>query len=153
MSAYTLAMHLLTAQLNFGAYAKSCDAARDAALAGEMLLDKYDFSGDRDYLISNDPDPLIVADYALALDLANTLDLYNNGELCVGPGVNIDEPAGSTIFASDDPSPITIVVSVMDMNTVTQVEFLVDGVSLGVDTDDSERRQPRDRGDRDQRSP
>ena len=131
-AAYTLAMHLLASQLNFGAYAASCDAARDAALEGETLLDAHDFNGVGDYLLSGH------ADYAYALDLADQLDRYNNGELCVGPAVNIDSPVGGTTFTSTDSSPVTIQVSVQDLNEVTQVEFLVDGVSLGVDADGSD---------------
>jgi hypothetical protein len=131
-AAYTLAMHLLAAQLNFGAGARSCDAARDAVLAGETLLDQYDFNGVGDYLLSGD------IDYQLALDLANTLDLYNNGELCVGPGVSISNPNDGTTFVEGDLSPVTIVVLVQDANEIIQVEFLVDGTSLGEDTDGSD---------------
>ena len=83
-AAYTLAMHLLAAQLNFGAGARTCDAAFDAALIGEELLDKYNFNGNGDYLLSNNKKVKI--DYTLALQLANTLDQYNNSLLCSWSG-------------------------------------------------------------------
>jgi hypothetical protein len=77
-AAYTLAMHLLAAQLNFAAGAESCQEAQDAALAAENLLVAIGFDGTGKYLRPKDPE------YRQALDLAYTLDEYNNGYLC-GP--------------------------------------------------------------------
>jgi hypothetical protein len=73
---YTLAMHLLAAQLNFAAGAETCQEALDAALEGENLLIRLGFNGTGNYLRPKHKD------YAYALELANTLDLYNNGILC-----------------------------------------------------------------------
>lgn len=75
-AAYTLAMHLLAAQLNFGAGAASCQAATDAATAGGNLLASINFTGAVSYLSPKHPL------YATAISLAKTLDLYNNGNLC-----------------------------------------------------------------------
>jgi hypothetical protein len=75
-AAYTLAMHLLAAQLNFGAGAESCEGAQDAALAAENLLVSLGFHAEGKYLRPKD------AEYQQALDLAHTLDQYNNGYLC-----------------------------------------------------------------------
>ena len=77
-AAYTLAMHLLAAELNFAAGAETCSAAQQAALEAEQLLIGLEFDGTGSYLRPRD------ADYQTALDLAATLDEYNNGELC-GP--------------------------------------------------------------------
>jgi predicted XRE-type DNA-binding protein len=75
-AAYTLAMHLLAAQLNFGAGAETCPAAQDAALAAQTLLVDIHFDATGKYLRPKN------AEYQQALDLAYTLDQYNNGLLC-----------------------------------------------------------------------
>jgi hypothetical protein len=75
-AAYTLAMHLLAAQLNFAAGAETCPEATDAALAAEQLLCDLGFDGTGSYLRPKDHE------YQEALDLAQTLDSYNNGCLC-----------------------------------------------------------------------
>jgi hypothetical protein len=75
-AAYTLGMHLLAAQLNFAAGAETCQAALDAATAGEALLVSIGFDGTGKYLRPRD------AEYQQALSLAYTLDEYNNGNLC-----------------------------------------------------------------------
>jgi hypothetical protein len=75
-AAYTLAMHLLAAQLNYGAGAEQCSAASDAIVAGENLLVGLGFDGTGKYLRPNN------AEYQTALELAATLDQYNNGNLC-----------------------------------------------------------------------
>ena len=129
-------MHTLAAQLNFGAGAETCDAARDASLAGEELLDKYDFQAEGDYLLNNDRK--VRGDYNRALELATTLDLYNNGELCVGPAVTIVTPNEGDTFVVGDSSPVTIIANAQDLNPITQVEFLVDGVLIGTDVDGSD---------------
>jgi hypothetical protein len=73
----TLAMHLLAAQLNFGAGACTTPEVLDAALQAETLLDKYNFDGKK--LTAYAPTK---ADKALALSLAGYLDNYNNGMYC-----------------------------------------------------------------------
>ena len=75
-AAYTLAMHLLAAELNFGAGAETCPAAQDAALAARTLLVDIGFDATGKYLRPKN------AEYQQALDLAYTLDQYNNGLLC-----------------------------------------------------------------------
>ncbi len=87
--ARTLAMHLLAAQLNFGAGACTdtgdvWDAAGSqdifwVALEAEKLLDKIDFDGTKTtaYLTSKNK-----TDYPYALKLAKVLDQYNNGLYC-----------------------------------------------------------------------
>jgi hypothetical protein len=132
-AAYTLAMHLLAAQLNFGAGAESCDAARDAVVAGEELLDKYDFNGAGDYLLNNNRQTK--QDYNRALELAAQLDQYNNGELCSGPGVSIESPVGGHVLTDPAALPLPISATVVDVFGIAQVEFFVDGVSIGVDND------------------
>jgi hypothetical protein len=74
---YTLAMHLLAAQLNFAAGADSCQTAQDAALAAENLLDEIDFIGTGRYLRPKDGQQ-----YTDALALGEILDQYNNGNVC-----------------------------------------------------------------------
>jgi hypothetical protein len=75
-AAYTLAMHLLAAQLNFAAGAATCPDAVDAVVAAEALLVSISFDGTGRYLRPNNPL------YQEALALAYTLDQYNNGNLC-----------------------------------------------------------------------
>lgn len=71
-----LATHLLAAQLNFGAGACTTDDVNKAALDAEALLDKYDFDGSAGLM------PKKSDDVALANELAEYLDAYNNGEFC-----------------------------------------------------------------------
>jgi hypothetical protein len=128
--AYALASQLLAAQLNFGAGARTCDAALDAALAGEELLDKYDFDGSGEFLPNSSKVKKIKADYALALEIAAILDQYNNGELCSGPAVAFIAPLdGDTLVGMQ-----TLEVKIIDTVPTTQVEFFVDDVSIAVDT-------------------
>ncbi len=75
-AAYTLAMHLLAAKLNLAAGAETCPAVVDAVAAGDALLSSIDFDGTGRYLRPRHPL------YSEALDLAATLDAYNNGLLC-----------------------------------------------------------------------
>lgn len=128
--AYALASQLLVAQLNFGAGAKTCDAAFDAALAGEQLLDKYDFDGSGEFLPSDSKDKKIKADYALALEIAATLDQYNNGELCTGPAVAFLTPLDGDTLVGEQ----TLQVRIIDTVPTTQVEFYVDGLPIRVDS-------------------
>ncbi len=147
-AAYTLAMHLLAAQLNFGAGAETCEAAQNTALAAEQLLDKYDFDGTGDYLLSKYKKPELKDDYNLAIELATWLDLYNNGEQCDGetvpppvptpddpPTVDITSPADSAIVSGES---VDITAQASDDNVVTQIEFFVEGISIGVDSDSSD---------------
>jgi hypothetical protein len=145
-AAYTLAMHLLAAQLNLGAGAESCDAVLDAALAAETLLDEYDFNGEGAYLRSKGGTR---QDYADALELADTLDSYNNGNLCDGettpppvdsqddpPTVSITSPANGEVIGDGGNVPVysvDITADASDDDSVTQVEFIVEGASIGVD--------------------
>jgi hypothetical protein len=71
-------MHLLAAQLNFGAGACTTQDVLDTALEAETLLDKINFDGTKTtaYLTSKS------ADYARALQLGGYLDNYNNGMYC-----------------------------------------------------------------------
>jgi hypothetical protein len=75
-AAFTLAMHLLAAQLNFAAGAETCQTALDVALEAENLLVNLGFDGTGNYLRPNEPE------YGRAIDLASELDEYNNGYLC-----------------------------------------------------------------------
>jgi len=127
--AYALASQLLAAQVNFGAGAKTCDAAFDAALAGEQLLDEYDFDGSGEFLPSGSKDKKIKADYALALEIAGILDQYNNGELCTGPAVSFIAPLDGDTLVGEQ----TLQVRIIDTVPTTQVEFYVGGISIGVD--------------------
>ena len=95
--ARTLAMHLLAAQLNFGAGACTTPEVNAKALEAETLLDEYNFDGTntKAYLTSKN------ADYSKALSLANYLDEYNNGMYCgsakqtVAAGMPAADPAPS----------------------------------------------------------
>ena len=79
--AYNLASQLLAAHLNEDAGAEWCPAAADAVLAGQALLDQVNFNGTGSYLGPKvKGDLLALRNQALAL--ANTLDQYNNGNLC-----------------------------------------------------------------------
>ncbi len=126
-AAFTLAMQLLAAQLNIGAGARTCDAAFDAALAGEQLLDLYDFNGTGAYLVSNNKKTK--NDYHQALQLASTLDQYNNNMLCTGPAVSFVTPLEGAKLAGEQ----TLQVTIIDTVPILQVEFFADGVSIGVD--------------------
>jgi len=75
-AAFTLAMHLLAARLNFAAGAETCQAAWDVALEAEDLLVNLAFDGTGNYLRPKD------SGYQPAIDLAGKLDQYNNGYLC-----------------------------------------------------------------------
>jgi hypothetical protein len=77
-AAYTLMRALLAARLNFAAGAETCPEAQNAALLAETLLCDIGFDGTGSYLRPKN------AEYQSALDLAATLDCYNNGQLCNG---------------------------------------------------------------------
>ncbi len=79
-AAYELASQLLAAKLNHAAGAETCSAVQDAILAGDNLLSAIGFDGSGSYL---EPKHKNKADQRqAALNLADTLDRYNNGELC-----------------------------------------------------------------------
>jgi hypothetical protein len=88
-AAYKLASHLLAAQLNFAAGAKTCQDALDAAIEAENLLVSLGFNGTADYLSPKD------SNYQIALELAETLDQYNNGILCNPPPITENKESTS----------------------------------------------------------
>ena len=81
-AAYELAAQLLAAKLNLAAGAETCQAVADAIVAAQNLLDSLNFTGSGGYLDSKVKGPL-ATQRTLALGLANTLDRYNNGNLCL----------------------------------------------------------------------
>jgi hypothetical protein len=80
-AAYELAAQLLAAKLNLAAGAETCAAIQAAVLAGQALLDQINFTGSGDYLGSKVKGAQLTQ-RSQALSLANTLDQYNNGNLC-----------------------------------------------------------------------
>jgi hypothetical protein len=97
-AAYDLASHLLAAQLNFAAGAETCQAAQDAAAAGEALLISIGFDGTGKFLRPKD------ALYTEALSLAATLDAYNNGDLC-NPGTSATTGPGGEQGTGNEQEP------------------------------------------------
>jgi hypothetical protein len=133
--AYNLASQLLAATVNLSAGAETCDAITAAVGSAQTLLSGIGFDGTGDYLRSKGKDRAL---YNEANDLAAILDSYNNGELCSGPSVWILNPTDGQTLTTSDSSSVTIETSVSDVTAVMEVEFLVDDVSLGVDTDGSD---------------
>jgi len=130
-AAYTLAMHLLASQLNFAAGAYDCPGVENAAAAGEALLESLNFHAEDDYLPSSS-NPM----YSYALDLATMLDTYNNNRLCEEAGLPDDPPmvtVSSPVPGATVSGSVTVQAVAVDDFGVVQVEFFVDGVSLGVD--------------------
>ena len=80
-AAYELAAQLLAAKLNLAAGAETCAAVQSAVVNGQALLDQINFSGSGDYLGSKAKGAQLTQRNQ-ALSLANTLDQYNNGNLC-----------------------------------------------------------------------
>lgn len=76
--AYELAAMLLAAKLNLAAGAETCPAVLDAVAAGDALLQSIGFNGTGSYLTTKDK----TGKRQMALNLAYTLDQYNNGALC-----------------------------------------------------------------------
>ncbi|MDX1520666.1 MAG: hypothetical protein R3264_03485 [Anaerolineae bacterium] len=72
--AYNLASQLLAAQLNLSAGAETCQEVVDAVNAGQTLLAGIGFDGTGSYLRGKQANE--------ANALAETLDTYNNGNLC-----------------------------------------------------------------------
>ncbi|HEV8633696.1 MAG TPA: DUF4082 domain-containing protein [Chloroflexota bacterium] len=80
-AAYALAAQLVAAKANTTAGAKSCAAQQQAILDADAVLASIGFTGTGNYLGSKvTGDPLTVRNRAL--QLANTIDQYNNGKLC-----------------------------------------------------------------------
>ena len=82
-AAYTLAMHLLAARLNLAAGAcvpisipDDGRTVEEVAILAQSLLDELGFDGTGGFLRPRH------ADYSTALELADLLDRYNNGEYC-----------------------------------------------------------------------
>ena len=120
---------------HYGGDGTECDPVDPTA--GEALLVGIGFDGTGNFLRPNNPE------YQQALDLSMLLDSYNNNELCDGSGGSEDDDpptvvitnpfAGSTLSGTE-----TIMAAASDDLGVTQVEFFVDGGSIGVDSDDSD---------------
>jgi len=70
---------LLAAKLNLAAGAETCSSVDTAVMQGQALLDQINFNGSGTYLTSKFGSPTL---RATALNLAATLDKYNNGNLC-----------------------------------------------------------------------
>jgi hypothetical protein len=75
-AAYELAAQLLAAKFNLAAGAKTCTAVQNAVVSGQNLLVSIGFNGSGSYLTKSN------ASRTNALNLAATLDKYNNGNLC-----------------------------------------------------------------------
>ena len=75
-AAYELAAQLLAAKLNLAAGAETCTAQNTAVTNGQLLLDQINFTGSGSYLEKSSNNR------TKALNLAATLDRYNNGNLC-----------------------------------------------------------------------
>lgn len=74
--AYGLATQMLVAELNLSGGAESCQAALEAALNGQYLLDAIGFTGTGEYVLHPEAE-------ANARLIAETLGEYNTGNLCV----------------------------------------------------------------------
>jgi hypothetical protein len=137
-AAYELASQLIAAKANIAAGAASCDDLDDAILEADALLTTILFDGTDGYLSSKDP--LADTYRQPALDLAKTLDDYNNGNLCTGGlDISITSPAdNSTVDGSAVSITATVTADSSSLFTVGRVEFYVDGVGIGVDVDDTD---------------
>jgi CSLREA domain-containing protein len=78
---FSLAAHLLAAQLNFGAGVCRTEEVLDWALEAETLLDEYNFDGDGHDNLGKKSE-----DAARAMELATLLDSYNTGMVCGNGG-------------------------------------------------------------------
>jgi hypothetical protein len=78
-AAYELAPQLLAAKLNLAAGGETCSGVQTAVMDGHTLLDNLNCDGTGSYLPSNTNK---IALRTTALNLASTLDKYNNGDLC-----------------------------------------------------------------------
>jgi Domain of unknown function DUF11/Right handed beta helix region/Prealbumin-like fold domain len=75
-AAYELAAQLLAARFNLAAGAETCSAVQTAVLDAQALLDTINFTGMGSYLTKAS------TNRTRALNLAGTLDGYNNANLC-----------------------------------------------------------------------
>ncbi len=113
-AAYTLAMHLLAAQLNYASGAERCDATDEAIIAAELLLCNLGYDGTGSYLRPKD------AEYSYALCLAKALDEYNNGNLC---------PDGVLTCSMSDAQPATNAVNAI---TTEEKQSFSDGIDMRI---------------------
>jgi hypothetical protein len=81
-AAYELASQLLAAKFNLAAGAETCSAIEQAVMNGQNLLALIDFNGTGGYLDSKVKGTTLIQRRNQALQLANALDQYNNGNLC-----------------------------------------------------------------------
>ena len=93
-AAYTVAMQLLAAQLNFAAGAATCSDAQEAALEAEALLVANEFDGAGAYLRPKDDD------HGRAVELAAALGRYNLGDLCVAEPPQVSTVSGTVTDAT-----------------------------------------------------
>jgi hypothetical protein len=75
-AAYELAAQLLAARFNLAAGAETCTAVQNAVVSGQNLLVSISFNGSGSYLTKSSTNK------TSALNLAATLDKYNNGNIC-----------------------------------------------------------------------
>ena len=75
-AAYALAAQLLATKFDLAAGAKTCTAVQDAVVSSQNLLVSINFTGSGSYLTKSS------TNQTSALNLAATLDKYNNGKLC-----------------------------------------------------------------------
>ena len=80
-AAYELGSQFLATRFNLAAGAETCQAVQDAVVAAQALLVQINFTGSGDYLGSKVKGAKLVQRNQ-ALQLARTLDQYNNGLLC-----------------------------------------------------------------------
>jgi uncharacterized repeat protein (TIGR01451 family) len=80
-AAYELAAQLIAAKANQTAGAETCQALTNAITSADTLLASINFTGTGEYLGSQVKNGLATK-RTQALNLANTLDQYNNGNLC-----------------------------------------------------------------------
>ncbi|MCX2746131.1 T9SS type A sorting domain-containing protein, partial [Mangrovivirga sp. M17] len=124
--AYTLAMHALAAQLNFGAGASTCQEAMDALAQAQALLCDIGFDGTGTYLKSKGKNGDPRGSYAL--ELAATLDAYNNNELCDTEGVTQAELITDDSF-NELTEPYTIRTYPNPFQDFVTIEFSVEKTS------------------------
>ncbi|EMR04099.1 immunoglobulin domain-containing protein [Cesiribacter andamanensis] len=98
-AAYKLAKHLLTYQLNKKSGTYECASAAAAAVEAEGLLASLNFRGTLSSYLSNKGKGGGGAQYARALELAKTLDAYNNNLPC---------GAGARTIADKESAPASL---------------------------------------------
>ena len=121
-AAYTLAMSLLAFELNQAAGTYRCAAAEQASEDAHALLSSISYDGTGDYLRSNEDE------YSLALELANTLDLYNNNDESLDCSVSASRIADASKSIEDELDPTTEIMITAYPNpfrTESTIEFSV----------------------------